>query len=66
MHRKYKIPGAYTRTRYTHACGVCGLFSWSMAAGLLAFSSRQFALTIKNGPSLCPLHTVLFFLPEQA
>ena len=22
-----------------------GLFSWSMAAGLLAFSSRQFALT---------------------
>ena len=35
-----------------------GLFSWSMAAGLLAFSSRQFALTIKHGPSLCPLHTI--------
>ena len=25
-------------TRYAHACGVCGLFSWSMAARLLAFS----------------------------
>ena len=25
-----------------------GMFSWSMAAGLLAFSSRQFALTIKE------------------
>ena len=33
----------YIHTRYTHACGVCGLFCWSMAAGLLAFSSRQFA-----------------------
>ena len=48
----------YINTRYTLACGVCGLFSWSMAAGLLAFSSRQFALTIKHGPSLCPLHTI--------
>ena len=28
--------------RYTRACGVCGVFSLSMAAGLLAFSSRQF------------------------
>ena len=27
-----------------------GLFSWSMAAGLLAFSSRQFALAINHGP----------------
>ena len=27
-----------------------GLFSWSMAAGLLAFSSRQFAPTINHGP----------------
>ena len=44
--------------RYTHVCGVCGLFSWSMAAGLLAFSSRQFALPVKHGPSLCPLHTI--------
>ena len=35
-----------------------GMFSWSMAAGLLAFSSRQFALTIKHGPPLCPLHTI--------
>ena len=34
----------HIHTRYTHACGVCGLFSWSMAAGLLAFWSRQFAL----------------------
>ena len=37
-------------TRYTHACGVCGLFSWSMA-GLLAFSSRQFALTFSLSAS---------------
>ena len=35
-----------------------GMFSWSMAAGLLAFSSRQFALTIKHGPSLRPLHAI--------
>ena len=41
---------SYIHTRYAHACGVCGLFSWRMAAGLLAFSSRQFALTIKHGP----------------
>ena len=27
-----------------------GLFSWSMAAGLSAFSSRQFALTINHEP----------------
>ena len=27
-----------------------GLFSWSMAAGLVAFSSRQFAPTINHGP----------------
>ena len=27
-----------------------GLFSWSMVAGLLAFSSRQCALTINHGP----------------
>ena len=35
-----------------------------MAAGLLAFSSRQFALIIKHGP-LGPLHT-LFPPSEQA
>ena len=28
-----------------------GLFSWRMAAGLLAFSSRWFALTIDHEPS---------------
>ena len=27
-----------------------GLFSWSMAAGILAFLSRQFVLTINHGP----------------
>ena len=37
---------------------------WSMAAGLLAFSSRQLALTIKHGPFF--VHSTLFFLPEQA
>ena len=48
IHRKFnKMPGTYTR--YTHACGVWGLCSWSMAAGLLAFLSRQFGLTIKRG-----------------
>ena len=36
-------------TRYTHGVA-SGLFSWSMAARLLAFSSRQFALTINHGP----------------
>ena len=27
-----------------------GLFSWSMVAGLLAFSSRQLSLTINHAP----------------
>ena len=42
-----------------------GLFSWSMAAGLLTLSSRQFApISIMD---LCPLHMIiLFFLPGQA
>ena len=35
-----------------------------MAAGLLAFSSRQFALTIKHG--LFFSRFTLFFVPEQA
>ena len=35
-----------------------------MAAGLLAFSSRLFALTIKHGP--VSVRFTLFFLPEQA
>ena len=39
-----------------------GLFSWSMAAGLLAFSSRQFGL--QSIMDLCPLHTI--FLSKQA
>ena len=51
-------------TRYTHACSVCGLFSWSMAAGLLAFSSRQFALTINQSWTF--VRFTLFFLPKQA
>ena len=43
-----------------------GVFSWSMAAGLLAFSSRQFAPTINYGPP-CPPHIIfLYFLPDQA
>ena len=37
-------------TRYTHMRMASGLFSWSMAAGLLAFSSRQFALAINHEP----------------
>ena len=31
-----------------------GLFSWSMVAGLLAFSSRQFALKIDHEPCFIP------------
>ena len=50
-------------TRYTHACGVCGLFSWSVAARLLAFSSRQFALIINHGPFF--VRFTLYSLPEQ-
>ena len=50
------IRGILTRVAF-------GLFSWSMAAGLLAFSSRQFAL-IQSIMDLSPLHTI--FLPEQA
>ena len=56
-------------TRYTHdmrVASVCGLFSWSMAAGFVSFSSRQFALTqyIKHG--LFFFRFTVFFLPEQA
>ena len=42
-----------------------GLFSWSMVAGLLTFSSRQLSLTryIQSWP---PFRFTLFFLPEQA
>ena len=51
----------YTRTsqiqntRYIRGTGyilvrvASGLFSWSMVAGLLAFSSRQLSLTINHG-----------------
>ena len=72
IHRKYqyKIPEVHTtvhNTRYTHACGVYGSFSWSMAAGLLAFSSRQFALHNQAcGSSLCPLHTIFSFLSMRS
>ena len=52
------IPGStYIRDMFM-ACGVCALLFWSMAAGLLAFSIRQFALTIKHGPSLRPLDAI--------
>ena len=45
--------------------GVCGLFSWSKAAGLLAFSSRQFARTIKLDFSLSASH-YFSFLSERS
>ena len=41
-----------------------GLFSWSMVAGLLAFSSRQLSLTIKH--EFLSFRFTLFLLPEQA
>ena len=49
----------YQHTRYTGGilmrCHVAsGLFSWSMAAGLFAFSSRQFAPTINHNISIFP------------
>ena len=63
MHRKYQDT-RYIHTRYTLACGVWGLFSWNMAAGLLAFSSRQFALAYNQSWTF--VRFTLFFLPEQA
>ena len=63
IHRKYiKIPGTYVVSSCV-TCGVCGLFSWSMAAGLVAFSSRQFALTIKHETFF--VRFTLFSFPEQ-
>ena len=41
-----------------------GLFSWSMLAGLLAFSSRQFALTYNQSWTF--VRFTLTFLLEQA
>ena len=57
IHRKHKIPGTYAVYSCV-TCGVCGLFSWNMAPGLFAFSSRQLALTIKHGPFFCLLHAI--------
>ena len=49
LHRKCnKIRGKYISGILMRVAS--GLFSWSMAAGLLAFSSRQFALTIDHEP----------------
>ena len=46
LHRKCKeIPGTFA----VYSC-VWRLFSGSMAVGLLAFSSRQFALPINHEP----------------
>ena len=52
-------------TGYTRCAWRLGCFFWSKVAGLLAFSSRQLALTINHGPSSAS-HDFLFFLPEQA
>ena len=44
-----------------------GLFSWSMAAVLLAFSSRQFAPTIYHGPLSASHNTFCFsFLSKRS
>ena len=40
-----------------------GLFSWGMAAGLLALSSRQFAPAYNQSRTF--VRFTLFFLPEQ-
>ena len=57
-----------TYTSYAYAVYSCvwrlWVVSWSMAARLLAFSSRQFALTTKRGRFFFCF--TLFFLPEQA
>ena len=46
---------------------VCGFVFLEHGGGaLLAFSSRQFALTINHGPSLCPLHTIFSFLSKRS
>ena len=51
-------------TRYVHVNILMHvasrLFSWSTAAGLLAFSSRQFARTINHGP-LSASHIICIF-----
>ena len=57
-----QIPGTYIRGILMHVAS--GLFSWSTAAGLLAFSSRQFAPTINNG-SLSASHNISI-LPSWA
>ena len=70
IRRKYKIPGTYSEIPGTYAvhscvwrvaCGVCGLFSWSMA-GFLTFSSRHLALTTNKDLSLSASH--YFILPS--
>ena len=43
-----------------------GLFSSSMAAGLLAFPGRQFAPAINHGRLSASHNNVLLFLPEKA
>ena len=52
-----QLKSLYIRGILMHVAS--GLFSWSMAAGLLAFSSRQFALTYDQIMDPCPLHDFL-------
>ena len=54
----------YVRGVLTHV--VAGVFSWSMTAGLVAFSSRQFAPTINQswGPLSASHHISIF--PSEA
>ena len=54
----------HTYAVYSRVWRLGGLFSWSMGAGLVTFSTRQFAVTIHNGPFF--VRFTLFFLPGQA
>ena len=52
--------------RYIRCTHACGLFSWIMASGLLAFSSRQFAPTINHRPLFAPYKLSYFSLLSEA
>ena len=60
LNTKYQV-----RERYNILMRVAsGLFAWNMVAELLAFSSRQFSLTINRGPF--PASHYFFFLSKSA
>ena len=51
-------------TRYTHACGVCGLFSWAWRRGSWHFQVAS--LHLQSSMDLLFVRFTVFLLPEQA